>query len=163
MNKPITSDDLQDRVGFRFATTDDIPGLMTLYRRFYAEAIYKDYLEFDDARVEGTITGEIAADTRPHILAFAEEEIVGFISYAFDHSFSKKPCLILLEFYVIPEFRRSAVGRGLLAMVILEGQAAGAGAFHAPIASGVKEVRSLVNMFAKAGFEPFGIMMRRKL
>ena len=69
----------------------------------------------------------------------------------------------MLEFYVIPERRRGAIGRGLLAMAIQEGQHAGAGAFHAPLASGMLEVRSLINMFMKAGFEPFGVMMRRKL
>jgi L-amino acid N-acyltransferase YncA len=165
MNKPITLEDLRDRIAFRFATVEDVSELMSLYKHFYAEAIYKDLLDLDPARVEDTIYEEITLDTRPHILAVNEEDrrIVGFISFSLDHSFSVKPCLVLLEFYVVPEFRRGAIGRGLLAMAILEGQRLGAGAFHAPVASGVREVRSLINMFMKAGFTPFGVMLRRKL
>jgi GNAT superfamily N-acetyltransferase len=163
MNKPITLDELKERITFRFADINDIDELVVLYREFYQEAIYKDYLEFDEARVEDTIYGEIALDTRPHILALENDKLIGFISYALDHSFSKKPCQMLLEFYVVPERRRGAVGRALLGMAIMEGQRAGAGAFHAPVASGMLEVRSLINMFMKAGFEPFGVMLRRKL
>jgi hypothetical protein len=48
-------------------------------------------------------------------------------------------------------------------MAIQEGKIAGAGAFHAPVASGMAEARSLANMFDKAGFTQFGYMMRRGL
>ena len=68
-----------------------------------------------------------------------------------------------MEFYVAPEYRRSAIGRALLAMAIQEGKHADAGAFHAPVASGMREARSLFNMFAKAGFEQFGFMCRKAL
>ena len=66
-----------------------------------------------------------------------------------------------MEFYVAPEHRRSAIGRALLGMAIQEGKNANAGAFHAPVASGMRAARSLFNMFDKAGFSQFGYMMRR--
>jgi len=140
-----------------------VPELLELYRAFYEEAVYKDFLEYDEERVDATIFAGIINDQRPHILAIVDESIVGFISYWFDRTFSKEPCMVLLEFYVHPDFRRSALGRGLLGLAIQEGQREGAKAFHAPVASGMKEVRSLVNMFMKAGFSPFGVMMRRGL
>lgn len=161
MNKPITFDNLDDRVKFQSADASDVPELIALYIRFYEEAVYKDFLEFDPARARETILNGIVTNQRPHILACVEGEIVGFISYILDDSFSTKPCLVLMEFYVAPEFRRSAIGRALLAMTILEGQAAGAGAFHAPIASGMNTNHSLFNMFDKAGFRQFGFIMRR--
>jgi L-amino acid N-acyltransferase YncA len=68
-----------------------------------------------------------------------------------------------MEFYVIPEHRRGAIGRALLAMAIQEGRNADAAAFHAPVASGMNAARSLFNMFDKAGFRQFGYMMRRGL
>lgn len=163
MNKPITLRDLKEEVTFRFATGDDLPELMELYKLFYEEAVYKDYLEFDEEAVTNTVFGGIISDERPHVLAIVDESIVGFVSYWFDRTFSRKPCQVLLELYVHPDFRRSAIGRGLVVLAVQEGQRAGAGAFHAPVASGMKEVRTLHNLFAKAGFMPFGVMFRRKL
>jgi hypothetical protein len=46
-------------------------------------------------------------------------------------------------------------------MAVQEGKAAGAGAFHAPVASDMSAARTLFNMFDKAGFRQFGYMMRR--
>jgi L-amino acid N-acyltransferase YncA len=163
MNNPITLKDLKSRVTFKFADASDVPELMALYERFYAEAVYKDFLEWDAPRARETILGGIVADTRPHIIAIVDDEIVGFLAYIFDHTFSVKPCQVLMEFYVTPEHRRSAIGRALLAMAIQEGQRADAGAFHAPVASGMSEARSLFNLFDKAGFKQFGFMTRRGL
>jgi GNAT superfamily N-acetyltransferase len=163
MNSPITLDNLDRRVTFRFADVNDVPDLMRLYERFYAEAVYKDFLEWDCERARNTILTGILADTRPHIIAIVDDEIVGFLAFILDHTFSVKPCQVLMEFYVAPECRRSAIGRALLAMAVQEGKRAGAGAFHAPVASGMKEARSLFNMFDKAGFKQFGFMCRRGL
>ena len=163
MNRPITLDNLDQRVSFRFADASDVPELLLRYEMFYEEAVYKDFLEWDRARSRETILNGIVTDTRPHILAQVEDSIVGFLAYILDHTFSVRPCMVLMEFYVVPEHRRSAIGRALLAMAIQEGKAANAGAFHAPVASGMRAARSLFNMFDKAGFEQFGFMCRRKL
>jgi L-amino acid N-acyltransferase YncA len=163
MNKPITLDNLDKHVAFRSADVDDTPEIMGLYERFYAEAVYKDFLEFDPQRARKTIAGEIAADIRPHILATIDDEIVGFIAYILDHSFSVRPCQVLMELYVVPEQRLSAIGRALVALAIQEGQVAGAGAFHAPIASGLRNAVSLRNLFLKAGFTDMGFVLRKGL
>jgi L-amino acid N-acyltransferase YncA len=163
MNKRITLDNLDERVSFRFADASDVPELLLRYEMFYEEAVYKDFLEWDRARSRETILNGIVTDTRPHILAQVEDRIVGFLAYILDHTFSVRPCMVLMEFYVVPEHRRSAIGRALLAMAIQEGKAANAGAFHAPVASGMRAARSLFNMFDKAGFEQFGFMVRKAL
>jgi len=163
MNKPITLDNLDQCVAFRFADVNDVPEVMRLYERFYAEAVYKDLLEWDAARARDTILNGVFTNDRPHILAIVDEEIAGFLAYILDHTFSVKPCMVLMEFYVVPEHRRSAIGRALLAMAIQEGKNANAGAFHAPVASGMSAARSLFNMFDKAGFTQFGFMVRRAL
>ena len=163
MNKPITLDNLDQRVAFRFADVDDVPEVMRLYERFYEEAVYKDLLEWDAARARQTVLHGIVSNDRPHIVALVDDEIVGFLAYILDHTFSRRPCQVLMEFYVAPEHRRSAIGRALLTMAVQEGKAADAGAFHAPVASGMREARSLFNMFDKAGFQQFGYMLRRAL
>jgi GNAT superfamily N-acetyltransferase len=162
---PITLATLDDHAAFRFADPDDVPALLGLYTQFFEEAAYKDFLEFDPARVRATILDGILADTRPHILAVTaggndDGFVIGFIAYVFDHTFSVKPCQVLMEFYVVPEFRASAVGRVLLGLAILEGKEADAGAFHAPIASGMMEARTMFNLFNKAGFSQLGYVMR---
>jgi ribosomal protein S18 acetylase RimI-like enzyme len=70
---------------------------------------------------------------------------------------------VLFELYVAPEHRRSAIGRSLVGIAVLEGETHGCGAFHAPVASGMSEAKSLFNLLGKAGFKQFGFMMRRKL
>lgn len=163
MNQRPNFDSLHSKVSFRFAVEADLPELMNLYRLFYEEAVYKDYLDFDTERATNTIRIGIITNSRPHILAFVDTKMAGFIAWVLDHSFSTKPCQIMAELYVLPEFRRSALGRHLVGFSILEGRNAGAGAYHAPVASGLKETRSLFNLFGKAGFQQFGFMMRRKL
>ena len=150
-------------MSFRLATPDDVPELIAVYERFYAEAVYKDFLEFDPARARETILNGIAYGGRPHIVAVIDDAIVGFIAFVIDHSFSVKPCAVLMELYVIPEFRHGAIGRFLVGFAIMEAKIRGAGAFHAPVASGMTEARSLFNLFGKAGFTQFGYMMRRGL
>ena len=163
MNKRISPDKLDEQVKFRFADANDVPELIELYLRFYDEAIYKDFLEFDPVRARATILDGIVADTRPHIVAEVDERIEGFIAYIFDHTFSVKPCQVLMEFYVTPELRLSPIGRALLAGAVQEGKIFGAGAFHAPIASGMSAAASMGNMFLKAGFHQLGFVMRKGL
>jgi hypothetical protein len=46
-------------------------------------------------------------------------------------------------------------------MAVMEGKIVNAGAFHAPVASGMDAARSMKNMFEKAGFADLGYIMRR--
>ena len=159
----ITRANIKDFVSFRLATPDDVPELIEVYQRFYAEAVYKDFLEFDPAQARETILNGITYDGRPHILATIDDVIVGFIATVIDHSFSVKPCAVLMELYVVPEFRHGAIGRYLVGLAIMTAKDRGAGAFHAPVASGMTEARSFFNLFDKAGFKQFGYMCRRPL
>ena len=122
------------KASFRYARLpEDLKPLMALYRRFYAEAIYKDYIEWDDVRATTTIELRIKHHIRPHVLAIVDEKLVGFICWELDHSFSKKPVAMLFEFYVEPRYRRSAIGRFLLRAALWVAKDEGACAFHAPV------------------------------
>jgi ribosomal protein S18 acetylase RimI-like enzyme len=152
-----------DGITFRLANTDDVPALVALYTRFFAEAVYKDLIEFDAETAENHLRLAIGGGFKPHILAVADSGIVGFICYTLDDSFSLKPVAVMSEFYVIPERRKSALGRALLALAVHLATGDGACAFHAPIASGLSETRTMRNMLAKGGFAEFGYIMRRGL
>jgi len=136
---------------------------MSLYERFYDEAVYKDFITFDPVKARKTITFGIENSLRPHLLAVIENQIVGFISWELDTSFSVRPVGVLFEVYVIPERRRSAIGRYLVGLCVWACKDSGCCAFHAPIASGMDAARSLQNLFAKLGFTPLGVIMRREL
>jgi GNAT superfamily N-acetyltransferase len=143
---------------------DDLAPLMDLYRRFYAEAVYKDFIEWDDARATSTVEARVKHHVRPHILAIVDGEMVGFICWELDHSFSVKPVAVLFEFYVQPEHRRSAIGRFLMRIALWVAKDDGACAFHAPIASGMRETAGTMrNMLVKEGLEDLGYIMRKKL
>jgi len=152
------------RASFRYALLpDDLEPVMALYRRFYGEAVYKDFIEWDDERAAATIEYGIKHHTRPHVLAVVEDEIVGFVCWQLDHSFSKAPVAVLYELYVAPERRRSAIGRFLVHLMCWVAKDDGACAIHAPVASGMDAAKSLFNLFTKAGFEQLGYVMRKKL
>jgi GNAT superfamily N-acetyltransferase len=163
MNKPITFDNLTDLTTFRFADVGDAPVLAAMLERYHAETVLKDFLEFELDRAHATISEGIANEKRPYILAVVDGGIVGFLSFVLDYTYYARPCLVMIELYVLPEFRRSAIGRALVAIAILEGKRLGAAAFHAALASGLDETRSLLNLFSKAGFEHLGAIMRRGL
>lgn len=159
----ITRENIKELVSFRLATPDDVPELISVYERYYAETVWKDFLEFDPTRARETILKGITFNTKPMILALMDETIVGFLSLVIDHSFSVKPCAVMLELYVAPEYRRGAIGRYLVGYAIFMAKDRGASAFHATVASGMTEARSLFNLFDHAGFKQFGFMMRRGL
>lgn len=150
-------------VEYRLANTDDVPALVALYTRFFDEAVYKDLIEFDAETAETHLRLTIQNQIKPHILAVADGAIIGFVCYVLDDSFSLKPVAVMSEFYVIPEKRKSALGRALLALAVDLAKGDGACAFHAPVASGLNETRTMRNMLAKGGFAAFGYIMRRGL
>jgi len=137
---------------------------MGLYRRFYAEAVYRDFIEWDDERATDTIEDRITRHVRPHIVAEVGDTLVGFIAWELDHSFSVKPVGVLYEFYVDPEHRKSAIGRFLWRLAVWVMKEDGACAVHAPVASGMKEASTTMrNMLIKEGLEEFGYILRKGL
>lgn len=163
MMEHITPANIERRIEFRYAKVDDLDALMAVYERFYDEAVYKDYITWDHARARKTIEWRMEQRIRPHIIAVdgADKTLIGFISWELDHTFSVRPVAILFEFYVVPEFRKGAIGRYLLHLAKREMKADGACAFHAPVASGMKDTQRLKNLLLKAGMSELGFIMRQ--
>lgn len=148
---------------FTLATEDDVAELAAVVQRFYEESAYKTYAEFDLTKAEDYGYAMIERGIVPHIIARIDNQIVGFISYSLDQSGWVRPIAILQMIYVMPEHRKSALGRALLMLAVDMAAGDGACAFHAPVASGTGSVGTLKNLFSKHGFETCGYMMRRSL
>lgn len=156
----LTPANLLNECQFRYAQTEDVDALVALIERFFEEAVYKDFITLDPVRARKTTAFGIENSTRPHLVAVIDGEIVGFISWELDWSFSVRPVSVLFEVYVIPERRRSAIGRYLIGLWIWASKDSGACALHAPVASGLKETASMKNLFGKLGFTELGFIMR---
>jgi L-amino acid N-acyltransferase YncA len=162
MNK-ITFENLDQRVLFRFADASDIDVLLRLYEDFRRETDYREILEIDLVKARENLLYLLTRETRPTIVAVVEREVVGYVSYIADSLLTVRPCLTMIELYVAPRFRRSAIGRGLVAMMMLEAKAMGACMAHVSVTSGLPSTNSLFNLFRKAGFTPTGYVMRKAL
>ena len=153
-----------ETIEYRLATRADAPEIATLFLTFFNEAHYQDRgIVYSIERATDWLANVIGHGTVPHMAAVHEGEIVGAVSYSLDDTFCVEPVAVMHMLYVAKAYRRSAIGRTLVALVTDMAKGDGACAFHAPIASGMGEQRSLVNLFAHGGFEPVGVIMGRAL
>jgi L-amino acid N-acyltransferase YncA len=165
LRKRIVMDTLAG-VDIRLAKPDDAPELALLFQKFFAEAGYKDRgIEYSLEASERWLHSVISRGVCPHLVAIGVEDkaIVGVVSYDLDSTFCVRPVAVMHTIYVVPEWRLSAIGHVLVALVVDMAAKDGACAFHAPIASGMRAAQSLVNLFKHEGFDPVGVIMGRRL
>ena len=145
------------------ATVSDVVQLTYVFKDFFGESDYARHgITFSPNRAAVWLKRGIEAGVFPHIVARIGEQIVGVISWSMDDSFCEEPIAVLHTIYVKPKFRRSIIGRTLVALAMDIARSEGACAFSAPITSGMKEMRGLQNMLAKAGFAPSGVVMTKR-
>lgn len=156
-----------DGVDFTLATPDDVEELARLFQQFFGEADYKSRgIVFSPRKAKNWLTRVIKFGACPHIIARThgyEGEIIGVTSYSLDESFCEQPVAVLGTLYVVPNHRKSAVGRILVAVAVDAAAGDGACAFHAPLASGMMETKTLVNLFSRVGFTEIGTILGRGL
>ena len=153
-----------DDIVIELATTSDAPELTYLFKRFFDEAGYKERgVVFHPGKTEAWLDCVIENGSYPHIVARREGVIIGVVSYDLDDTFCEQPVAVMGTIYVEPYYRKSAVGAMLLGLACECAQGDGAVAFHAPVASEMAETASLQNLLIKAGFDPVGFIMGRRL
>jgi L-amino acid N-acyltransferase YncA len=151
-------------IDFRLAVQEDAPALALLMEQFFNEAGYKDRgIVYSVERAEAWLAGVITRGAVPHIIAIKHRKIVGAISYSLDDTFCAEPVAILNTIYVVPGERRSALGRLLVTLASDLAKQDGACAFHAILASGMIEQKTLTNLFAREDFDRIGVVMGRRL
>ena len=162
MNVIAKINDPQHVIALRMATVEDVPQLVDLFDRFFHESQYATHLEYSRENSARYLEQAIGTGMSPHILAVLDGTIIGELSYHIDRSFCVAPMAILNEFYVIPEFAGTPVGRALVAAAMdICRDVEGANCFHAVLSSGHKRARTLVNLFKKFGAQEIGIVMNK--
>lgn len=156
-----------DGVDFAVASVADADELAILYQRFFDEAHYKDRgIVYAPDKVRAMLGDKYLLAAYPHVIARTrgyEGKIVGFVSYSLDKAFCVDPVAVMDNFYVLPEHRRSAIGRIMVALVTEMAIGDGACAFHAPVAAETASSKSMLNLFRHAGFQEIGMIMGRGL
>jgi hypothetical protein len=153
-----------DDIVVELATTSDAPELASLFQRFFDEAGYKTRgVVYHSGKAEAWLDSVIDNGSYPHIVARRDSVIIGAISYGLDDTFCEQPIAVMNTLYVEPYYRKSTVGGLLLGLACECAKGDGAVAFHAPVASQMTEAASLQNLLVKAGFDPVGFIMGRKL
>jgi L-amino acid N-acyltransferase YncA len=156
--------------GFEFslASPSDADEIIDLFHEYFDdEAGYrKRGVVFAADKAKPKLERAIDLGLYPHVIARTpgyHGKIVGVISYSLDASFCVDPIAVMDMLYVVPGYRRSAIGKVLLEIAVDMAKGDGAVAFHAPIASEIAGVQSVVNLFKKAGFGEIGVIMGKGL
>jgi ribosomal protein S18 acetylase RimI-like enzyme len=99
-----------------------------------------------------------------HIVAVDKEtqKTVGSIAYALRQTYTEQPMAEMDKFYVLPEWRNSAIGHILLTMAMEIAKDEGAAVFRAGLSSGISSGQ---NLFRRHGFleTPHSILFVKEL
>lgn len=153
---------------FSLASPADADEIIDLFHQYFDdEAGYrKRGVVFAADKAKPKLERAIDLGIYPHIIARTpgyDGKIVGVISYSLDASFCVDPIAVMDMLYVVPGYRRSAIGKVLLEVAVDMAKGDGAVAFHAPIASEIVRWQSIVNLFKNAGFGEIGVIMGKGL
>ena len=155
--------DAVENFEYRFAARDEAPALAFLFEEAFIDSGFASRgIKYSVPKAEAWLRRVIIDGSCPHLVALKNDEIIGAISYALDETFCVEPVAVMHMLYIKPPYRRSAIGKVLIALCVDAARNDKAVAFHAPIAAQVREA-SLVNLFGHVGFEPIGTIMGRSL
>lgn len=150
-------------IELRMAGVDDVGQVVDFLARFFARSRWADNLTFHGEKAARYLTGAIGSGYAPYVTAWDGEELVGLCSY---HTFDvfTDPIAVMDETYVVPRYHRTDLGRRLIAMVLALAKAEGCKVMNFPIASGMPEQNSLMNMVGRHfGAEYVGTIFRKVL
>ena len=105
----------------------------------------------------------IERKTTPHLVAFDmldDERMVACISWHYDLQYTKEPIGVMDETFVLGPYRRTNLGRKMVALALHIAEGDNCRVFNFPLASGLPETKSYVNMLRKFGGEICGVIVR---
>lgn len=138
---------------FRPANEDDVPRLIELGDRYFAESELAKHVSFSRANAELSFGNLVRHPSYRHFVFTPKGEIEGYVGYNLDVTFTIEPLAQLMMLYVAPGYRKTPAGRCLLRLALADAKANGAKVFYAGTMSGVPGVtKTLRNLFKKLGF-----------
>jgi GNAT superfamily N-acetyltransferase len=150
-------------IELRMAEVGDVDKVVAFLGIFFARSRWADTLTFNAEKATRYLTGAIGSGYAPYVTAWDGDELVGLCSY---HTFDvlTDPIAVMDETYVVPRYHRTDLGRRLIAMVLALAKAEGCKLMNFPIASGMPEQNSLMNMVGRHfGAEYIGTIFRKVL
>jgi len=147
-------------IEIRLATHDDVPAIAQMFGAYFHATQWAYFLSYDEDKTIKRLHELIAGKRSPHLLAFDGHRLVGVLSWHYDNAYVREPIGVMDETYVDPEYRHTNLGRKLVGLALHLAHGDGAPVFNFPIASGLPETRTLVNMLRKFGGEVCGVLVR---
>jgi GNAT superfamily N-acetyltransferase len=138
-----------------------VPALVRLFGMYFAATRWGDFLSYDEKRAAPRLLQLISQKYTPHLVAYDRDELVGIMSWHYDIQYTNEPIGVLDEVFVMPAYRRTDLGRKLVALALHIAAKHGAAVFNFPIASGLPETKTLANMLRhKFGGVYCGVIVR---
>src|SRR5262249_38461263 len=138
-------------IEIRLGELADIPALIEVLGQFFHETTWaKRGLTFDAEKVEKALQFCAVHKTQPYLIARSGDEIVGLISWHYWSDFCE-PIAVMDETWLRADYRRTDLGRKLVALAIYMAKGDGARLMNFPLCSGLDETRTYVNMLRKFG------------
>ena len=145
------------------AEVGDVEKIVPFLADFFARSCWSRDLSFNAQKSAKYLIGAIGSGYAPYVIAMDGDELVGLCSY---HTFDvfTDPIAVMDETYVVSRYHRTDLGRRLIAMVLALAKGEGCKVMNFPIASGMPEQNSLMNMVGRHfGAQYVGMIFRKVL
>jgi len=150
-------------IKLRMADAADAGMIARFLSEFFEVSNWSQYLKYHEDRTRDYLHDAVGTQFAMYVVAMDGDEMVGVCSYHVFGIFSE-PMAVMDETYTLPKYRRTDLGRRLVAMVIELARNDGCKVMNFPICSGMKEQNSLMNMIGRHfGGEPVGMIFRKVL
>jgi GNAT superfamily N-acetyltransferase len=147
----------------RLARTEDAPRIAPFLGAFFARSRWAETLTYHEGKALAYLQRVIGSGYAPYVIALDGDELVGVCSYHTYDVFTD-PIAVMDETYVVPRYRFTDLGRRLVGLAIELARGEGCKAINFPIASGMPEQNSLMNMVGRHfGAEYIGTIFRKAL
>ena len=150
-------------IDVRMADAADAEMMAEFLGNFFYVSDWSKYLKYHKEKTIKYLQNAVGTQYAMYVLAMDGAEMVGVCSYHVFDVFSE-PLAVMDETYTIPKYRRTDLGRRLVATVIELARNDGCKVINFPICSGMKEQNSLMNMMGRHfGAVPVGMIFSKVL
>jgi GNAT superfamily N-acetyltransferase len=147
----------------RLATKDDAAMIADFLGDFFDQSEWSLHMAYHKPKALSYLEHALGSQYAIYVLGMEGSRMVGVCSYHIFGVFTD-PMAVMDETYTTPEYRRTDLGRRLVATVIDLARGDGCKVINFPICSGMPSQNSLMNMVGRHfGAEPVGMIFRKVL